>query len=228
MRHAMVASQLRTNAVSDPRVVAAMAAVPREAFLPSDVRAIAYRDTAVPLGRGRAQNVPIATGRLLTEAYLLPRDRVLLIGAASGYTAAVLAGLVSSVVAVESDPFLAAMAREGLAECVNVTLVEGPLEAGHPGSGPYDVLIIDGAIEQVPDSLVAQLAVGGRRWRGLPIAASRDWPPVAGPRVDSPCSISPISTAFPCPGSPGPNPSPSERPRNLCDVPNCLLASQRC
>jgi protein-L-isoaspartate(D-aspartate) O-methyltransferase len=167
MRHAMVASQLRTNAVSDPRVVAAMAAVPREAFLPIDARAIAYRDTAVPLGRARAQNVPIATGRLLTEAYLLPRDRVLLIGAASGYTAAVLSGLVSSVVAVESDPTLAAMAREGLAESVNVTLIEGPLEAGHPAGGPYDVLIIDGAVEQVPEALIAQLAVGGRAVAGL-------------------------------------------------------------
>lgn len=167
MRHAMVASQLRTNAVSDPRVVVAMAAVPRELFLPVDVRAIAYRDTAVPLGRGRAQNVPIATGRLLTEAYLLPRDRVLLIGAASGYTAAVLSGLVLSVVAVESDPMLAALAREGLAESANVTLVEGPLEAGHPGGGPYDVLIIDGAVEQVPEALIAQLAVGGRAVTGL-------------------------------------------------------------
>ena len=167
MRHAMVASQLRTNAVSDPRIVAAMARVPREAFLPAEVRAIAYRDTAVPLGHGRFQNVPIATGRLLTEAYLLPADRVLLIGAAGGYTAAVLAELVAAVVAVESDPTLAAQAREALAGETNVTLVEGPLDAGHDSGAPYDVLVIDGAVEHVPDALVAQLAAGGRVVTGI-------------------------------------------------------------
>jgi protein-L-isoaspartate(D-aspartate) O-methyltransferase len=167
MRHAMVASQLRTNAVSDPRVVAAMAAVPRETFLPEEAGALAYRDTAVPLGRGRAQNVPIATGRLLTEAYLLPAHRVLLIGAAGGYTAAVLSDLVAEVVAVESDPALAALARTSLAGRTNVTLVEGPLEAGHAGNGPYDVLVIDGAVEQVPDALVAQIRSGGRAVAGL-------------------------------------------------------------
>jgi protein-L-isoaspartate(D-aspartate) O-methyltransferase len=166
MRHAMVASQLRTNAVSDPRIVAVMARVPREAFLPEDVRGIAYRDTAVPLGRGRFQNVPIATGRLLTEAYLLPADRVLLIGAAGGYTAAVLAGLVAEVVAVESDPALAALAREALAAYPNVTLVEGPLEAGHAGTA-YDVLMIDGSVEHVPEALVTQLATGGRAVAGI-------------------------------------------------------------
>jgi len=166
MRHAMVASQLRTNAVSDQRIVAVMARVPREAFLPADVRGIAYRDTAVPLGRGRFQNVPIATGRLLTEAYLLPADRVLLIGAAGGYTAAVLAGLVGQVVAVESDPALASLAREALADYSNVTLVEGPLAAGHAGA-PYDVLVIDGSVEHVPEVLVAQLDTGGRAVAGI-------------------------------------------------------------
>ena len=167
MRHAMVASQLRTNAVSDPRVVAAMARVPRETFLPVEAQAIAYRDTALPLGGGRFQNVPIATGRLLTEAYLLPSDKVLLIGAAGGYTAAVLAELTMSVVAVESDAALAALAREALADHGNVTLIEGALEAGHADGGPYDVLMIDGSVEQVPDSLIAQLRDGGRVVSGI-------------------------------------------------------------
>lgn len=167
MRHAMVASQLRTNAVSDPRIVAVMARVPREAFLPADVRAIAYCDRDVPLGRGRSQNLPMATGRLLTEAYLLPADRVLLIGAAGGYTAAVLAGLVAEVVAVESDPALAALAREALADYSNVTLVEGPLEAGHEAAAPYDVLVIDGAVDHVPEALVAQIRPGGRAVAGI-------------------------------------------------------------
>jgi len=167
MRHAMVASQLRTNAVSDARVVAAMDSVPREAFVPAEAQAIAYRDTAVPLGHGRAQNVPIATGRLLTQAELRPTDRVLLVGAAGGYTAAVLAHLVASVVALESEPALAAAAKAALADMPTVTVVEGPLEAGHAAGAPYDVLVIDGAVEAVSDALIAQLAVGGRVVTGI-------------------------------------------------------------
>lgn len=167
MRHAMVASQLRTNAVSDARVVAAMALVPREAFLPGDVAALAYRDTAVPLAHGRAQNVPIATGKLLTAAELRADDHVLLIGAAGGYTAAVLAELVAEVVAVEVDPLLAGAARTALTGTPGVTLVEGALEAGHAAGAPYDVLIVDGAVEQLPDALIAQVKVGGRVVSGL-------------------------------------------------------------
>ena len=166
MRHAMVASQLRTNAVSDQRVVAAMARVPREDFLPADVRALAYRDSAIPLGAGRSANLPMATGRLLTEAYLTATDRVLLIGAATGYTAAVLAEIVAQVVAVESDADLVAIARDALAGVGNVEIVEGPMAEGHAGA-PYDVLIVDGAIAQVPDALVSQVKPGGRVVAGL-------------------------------------------------------------
>jgi protein-L-isoaspartate(D-aspartate) O-methyltransferase len=167
MRTAMVSSQLRTNAVSDQRVVAAMARVPRERFVPADVREIAYRDTALPLGEGRMQNPPLATGRLLTEADLNREDRVLLIGAAGGYTAALLAEIVAEVVAVEENPTLAAMAREALAGVAGVTVVEGPLTEGHATGAPYDVLIVDGAIETVPDALVAQVAPGGRVTAGI-------------------------------------------------------------
>ncbi|WP_354291443.1 protein-L-isoaspartate O-methyltransferase [Sphingomonas sp. PvP055] len=167
MRHAMVASQLRTNAVSDPRVVAAMDLVPREAFLPEAVARLAYRDTAVPLTHGRAQNVPIATGRLLTQAELRATDRVLLIGAAGGYTAAVLSELVASVVAVENDPALLTIARAALSAYPNVSVVDAPLSEGHAAEGPYDVLFIDGAVEAVPQALVDQLAVGGRIVGGL-------------------------------------------------------------
>ncbi len=167
MRHAMVQSQLRTNAVNDPRVVTAMARVAREDFVPGEAKKLAYRDTAVALGNGRALNVPIATGKLLTEAYLLPTDRVLLIGAAGGYTAAVLAELVASVVAVESDPDLAAHARAALASTGKVELVEAPLQDGHAAGAPYDVLIVDGAVEALPDALVTQVAPGGRIAAGI-------------------------------------------------------------
>ena len=167
MRHAMVQSQLRTNAVNDPRVVTAMARVPREKFVPESTRRLAYRDTAVAVGNGRYLNLPMATGKLLTEAYLESTDQVLLIGAAGGYTAAVLSGLVRSVVAVESDADLAAHARAALAGYGNVELVEGPLEQGHQAGAPYDVLVVDGCVEALPDSLVGQVAPGGRVATGL-------------------------------------------------------------
>lgn len=167
MRHAMVASQLRTNAVNDQRVVAAMARVAREDYLPADARLLAYRDTAIPLGNARWANLPIATGRLLTEAYLQPTDRALLIGAAGGYAAALLAELVAHVVAVESDPALAALARGALEAADAVTFVEGPLDAGHAEGAPYDVLVVDGAMEVFPDALVEQVKPGGRVVAGL-------------------------------------------------------------
>ena len=167
MREAMVASQLRTNAVSDQRVVAAMARVPREEFLPESQRSLAYRDTAVPIAHGRAANVPIATGKLLTQAQVGPTDHVLLIGAASGYTAAVLALLAKDVVAVESDAALAAIARTALASYANVQLIEGDLTVGAPAHAPYDVLVIDGGVQHVPQALVDQLRPGGRVVAGL-------------------------------------------------------------
>jgi len=167
MRHAMVASQLRTNAVSDPRIVAAMAKLPREQFLPGDVATIAYRDTALPLGNGRYANLPIATGKLLTEARIRPSDKVLLIGAAGGYTAAVIAAVAESVVAVESDAALLSIARSALADHANVTLVEGPLDKGAPGQAPFDLIVVDGAVDELPESLVDQVGPGGRIVTGI-------------------------------------------------------------
>ena len=167
MRQAMVTSQLRTNAVNDSRIVAAMARVAREAFLPAERRALAYVDGAVPLARGRFVNPPMATGRLLTEVYLRSDDRVLLIGAAGGYAAALLSELVAETVAVEVDPLLAQTARAALAGLANVTVVEGPLEAGHAAGAPYDALVIDGAVEDLPAALVAQVRTGGRIVTGL-------------------------------------------------------------
>lgn len=167
MRHAMVASQLRTNAVNDQRVLVAMNTLPREAFVPAEARAIAYRDTALPVAGGRAINLPMVTGRLLTEAYLQKGDRVLLIGAAGGYTAAILAQIVAEVVAVEEDAGLVGLAKDALASTPNVTLIEGALAQGHAAGAPYDVLIVDGAVEHLPDTLVDQVATGGRVVTGI-------------------------------------------------------------
>lgn len=158
----MVVSQLRTSAVNDARVVEAMAVVPREAFVPADQAELAYRDIALPLPGGRRQNAPLATGRLLTEAAVRGDDKVLLIGAAGGYTAAVLARLAAQVVAVESDPQLAEMARTALDGTDNITVIEGELARGHAEGAPYDLLVIDGAVEELPAALITQLRPGGR------------------------------------------------------------------
>jgi protein-L-isoaspartate(D-aspartate) O-methyltransferase len=156
----MVESQLRTSDVDDQRVVAAMASVPRENFVPAERRAMAYVDRSIPLGNGRALNPPLATGRLLKEAQLEAGDRVLLIGAATGYSAALLTALGAKVTAVEEcdGPETAAG---------SATLVRGALTTGAPEGAPYDVLFIDGAVEEVPAALVEQLVDGGRVVTGI-------------------------------------------------------------
>ena len=168
MRAAMVDSQLRTSDVTDPAVVGVMASVPREAYVPTALASVAYMDRAIALGHGRALNAPLVTGRLLVAAAVRPAMRVLLIGAATGYTAALIAALGAEVHAVEEEAELIAAARaanQGAA----IHWVEGPLTAGAPDAAPFDRIIIDGAIEQLPDTLAAQLAEGGRI-----VAARRD------------------------------------------------------
>jgi protein-L-isoaspartate(D-aspartate) O-methyltransferase len=167
MRAAMVASQLRTSAVDDSRVIKVMGEVPRERFVPAASRAIAYYDRDVPLGNGRAMNAPLASARLVNEAEILSTDRVLLIGAATGYTAAVIAGLAGSVVALEEDATLAMQAREALAGMANVTVAEGPLVAGWAQGAPYDAIVIDGGVEFVPEAIVQQARIDGRITTGV-------------------------------------------------------------
>ncbi len=162
MRRAMVESQLRTNDVNDPVLLEAILSVPREAFLPEARRASAYIDRSVPLGNGRAINPPLATARLLVAAELKAGDHVLLVGAASGYTAALLARLGCTVIALEDDTGLAAQAATNLSGQAGIDIVAGPLAKGHAKGAPYDVVFVDGAIEAIPDALVDQLKVGGR------------------------------------------------------------------
>ncbi len=156
MRRAMVASQLRTNAVTDAGVLAAMGRVPREAFVPAARRAAAYVDTVVPLENGRALNPPMTIGRLLSEAAPRAGERALVVGAGTGYAAAVLAEIGVAVTALETSD--AARPPSGAA----VTAVTGPLAEGWPGAAPYDLILVDGAIEEIPDALVEQLRDGGR------------------------------------------------------------------
>ena len=161
MRRAMVASQLRTTGVADARVLAAVSEVPRQRFVPRERVGMAYADALVPLGGGRELNPPMATARLLSEASPSGRERSMVVGAATGYSAALLDRLAASVVAVEEDPALVAHAREALGD-TKVKLVEGPLADGHSEGAPYDLILIDGAVEFVPEGLIAQLADGGR------------------------------------------------------------------
>jgi protein-L-isoaspartate(D-aspartate) O-methyltransferase len=163
MRDAMVDSQLRPTGVNDPAVVAAFRAVPREAFAPAHLRALAYLDEDLPIAPGRALIEPMVIGNLIQRALPTPSDRALMLPAATGCEAAVLARLAGHVTALESDPALAGGARARLAvHAPGVDLVEGPLEAGWPAGAPYDLILVAGAIETLPDALAAQLADGGR------------------------------------------------------------------
>jgi protein-L-isoaspartate(D-aspartate) O-methyltransferase len=163
MREAMVDSQLRPTGVNDPAVVGAFRAVPREAFVPAPLRALAYLDEDLTIAPGRALIEPMIIGNLLQRAAPGEGDRALILPAGSGYEAAVLARLAGRVTALEADPALAARARAALAlHAATVELVEGPLEAGWPAHAPYDLIVIAGAIERLPEALAAQLANGGR------------------------------------------------------------------
>jgi protein-L-isoaspartate(D-aspartate) O-methyltransferase len=156
-RAAMVDSQLRPQGVSDPAVLLAMATVHRERFLPDQSRPLAYVDRAVAVGPGRFLSAPAVLGQLLTQMAPERGQRALVVGAGMGYSAALLAAMGLEVVAVESAPELAGKARE-----LGIAIVEGPLEAGHREGGPYDQILLDGAVELIPDGLIAQLADGGR------------------------------------------------------------------
>lgn len=167
MRAAMVDSQLRTNDVIDPAVVGAMGAVAREAHVPAALSGVAYMDRAIAIGEGRVLNPPLVTGRLLVAAEIRPGMRVLLIGAGTGYTAALLARLGAEVYAVEDRADLLAVARTAAPDAA-IRWIEGPLSAGAPNAAPFDRIVIDGAIETLPDPIAAQLAESGRivaAWR---------------------------------------------------------------
>jgi protein-L-isoaspartate(D-aspartate) O-methyltransferase len=162
MRKAMVVSQLRTTDVSDPRVIAAMSHVAREDFVPAAQRSFAYADRGVQIGEGRSLNPPLTTGRLLNVARVTKEDNILLIGAATGYTAAVLAQLAGSVTAVEQNAKLAAAATKNLSGYPTVKIETGNHADGWPQSAPYSVIVIDGLGEHIPQTLVDQLAPDGR------------------------------------------------------------------
>lgn len=158
----MIDSQLKPCGIVSPRVVAAFFAVPREDYVAPDRRGLAYVDAPQPIAPGRDLLAPLSLGTLVEDAAPLPADRALVVGCGTGYAAAILAELVERVVALESEPELAARARALLAPRTNVTVAEGPLEAGWPAAAPYTLILIDGAVEFLPPEPIAQLAEGGR------------------------------------------------------------------
>ena len=163
-RRHMVESQLRPNRLTDERLIQVLSEVPREAFVPAALKSVAYLDRDLEVAPGRHLMAPMVLARLLQEARVAAHDVVLDLGCASGYSAAVLARLAASVVALEADAELAAWATATLPalDIDNVAVVEAPLPRGLPDQGPYDLIFIAGAVPEVPADLLDQIAEGGR------------------------------------------------------------------
>ena len=168
LRRTMVDGQVRTADVTELRLLAAMLGVPRERFVPAEKAALAYLDLDVPVSEpGRPVRwllKPMVVAKLIQAANISDTDHVLDVGCASGYSSALLGRLAGSVVALEEDAALARMAKETLAALGigNVSVVTGALAGGWPANGPYDVILLEGASEVVPQGLLGQLKQGGR------------------------------------------------------------------
>ena len=160
-RFHMIDSQIRPSDVTDVRVLAALGTVARENFVPRAARALAYADVSVEVAPGRFLMEPRCFAKLLQLAAITADDRILDVGCATGYSAAVLARLGATVVALEQDADLLRIASEGLS-ATPIVLVQGALIEGAKAEGPFDVIVVEGAIEQVPETLLSQLAEGGR------------------------------------------------------------------
>ena len=167
MRRNMIDSQLRTNNVTDAALLRAIEQTPREYFVPAAYATMAYTDRPVTLENStsaRVLNPPLSAALLLGTAQIKASDHVLLIGAGTGYSAVLLGQLAKSVVAIDDDAALLSLAQANLArsQLLNVELITAPMADGYAAGAPYDVIVIDGAIEQLPDSVVSQLVDGGR------------------------------------------------------------------
>ena len=167
-RQKMVDGQVRPSDVTDSRIIDAMLAVPREAFVPQSQRALAYLDLDLDVSEGgpakRFLIKPLVLSKMLQAADIKDTDNVLVAGCATGYTAALVARLAGRVTATESDPALAAKAKDVMAQLGlgNVTFRAAAAAEGDPANAPYDVIVLDGATEITPDRLYRQLRDGGR------------------------------------------------------------------
>lgn len=156
-REAMIEGQLRPTGVIDPAVLGAMGRIEREQFLPAHTRPMAYVDRAVAIGEGRFLPAPSVLGQLLNQMQLERGQKALIVGAGTGYSAAVVQAMGLKVRAIESDSKLAAFGKE-----LGIDISEAPLEGGDPSGAPYDRILIDGAVEFIPDAIIEQLANAGR------------------------------------------------------------------
>jgi len=156
-RRAMVDNQLRPEGVTDRGVLAAMGSVERERFVPAEARPLAYFDRPLKIAPGRAMMPPAALGRLLSELAPKAGERALVVGSGTGYAAALLRAIGMDVVALESDASLVAAAN-----AAGVETIAGDLDKGWTKSAPFDLILIDGAVEEIPPALVKQLREGGR------------------------------------------------------------------
>jgi protein-L-isoaspartate(D-aspartate) O-methyltransferase len=164
LRAHMIDSQLRTNDVHDSRLLAAIGAIPRERFVPTARRSIAYMSEAIEIASNRYLMDPRSFGKLFQLAEIGEGDIVLIVAVGSGYSAAVASKLASTVVALEENHELFGQSSQVATELGldNVAVVSGQLSAGYPRQGPYDVILFDGGVEEVPESIFAQLKDGGR------------------------------------------------------------------
>jgi protein-L-isoaspartate(D-aspartate) O-methyltransferase len=160
----MVESQIRTNKVTDERLVAAMRAIPREIFVPPTLQGIAYVDEDLTVGGGRYMTEPMVLARLLQAAEVGPDDAVLVIGSTTGYAVALLAQLAETVVGIEDDAELVNAADKNLAALGidNAAVIRLSLAEGYAKQAPYNVILIDGRCGVVPEVITRQLAPGGR------------------------------------------------------------------
>lgn len=169
-RKNMVESQIRPSDITDRRIIRAMASIPREAFVPVAAAAIAYSEEeitiAVPHGTHprRSMLLPRTLAAMIQSMNMGDQARVLVSGAGTGYSAALLSMIASTVVALEYPPALADDARRRLAEAgiQGVRVETGPLEAGYPAAAPYDAILVEGAVDDVPPDLLDQLKDDGR------------------------------------------------------------------
>lgn len=169
-RDTMIESQVRPNAVTDTELLKAMAELPREAFVPPSLRSLAYMDGPLRVEAAREGAppryllAPMVFAKLAQAARVRKTERVLDVGPATGYSTAILARLAQSVVALECDAGLAALAKDALAAqgIGNADLAIGPLNLGVPDRAPFDVIFMNGRLGCAPETLFGQLAPGGR------------------------------------------------------------------
>ncbi|MGE0737335.1 MAG: protein-L-isoaspartate O-methyltransferase [Alphaproteobacteria bacterium] len=163
-RHNMVESQIRTNKVTDERLLSAFNRVPRELFVPAALRGIAYVDEDLKLAPGRYMLEPMVLARLLQTAEVRDTDTLLEVCTGTGYGAAIAAGLAKQVYAIDDDLALVNTARRNLMEVGvrNAEVVLGDPTAGLPVAAPYDVILLAGAVPELPKAIADQLAEGGR------------------------------------------------------------------